>query len=1596
MTTVRFSLFFSAPINGQFLVKPQPLFTAFFFLFMACPIFAQTTWTGSSSTDWHTPGNWDTNAVPTNNDNVIIPDVANDPVISAAAVANIVRVQTDGVLTINANTSLTLYGSFWENGNSQAMTNQGTVHNNGSIVIGATASPGKSGLLNQGNFNNNAGGQITIDRASNYALWNNAGTFVNAASITIKATEVEGGFGITNDAIFNNNTGGQITVDRWTWTGFLNYGTFNNNANLTLGTTSTLGFRGIDNYGTINNNLGGQIKIDHILSLGLSTSNMFTNAAAITIGATSGAGSIGLGNQGTFYNNTGGQIKIDHATEDGLVNFSTFMNASTITIGEAASTGESGLANQGTFYNEAGGQIKIDRATKHGLLNFTTFNNAADITIGALESVGTYALYNLSTFNNNTGGTIKIDRSTTYGLYNRNGVFNNVANITIGATASVGNYGLYNIDATFNNNTGGQIKIDRSTEVGINIYSGTFNNAADIAIGATTSVGNYGLLNNGAFNNNACATLRSFAPINNLSGKTISNNGLFTLNTTSAHFNSGAFNNDGVLEYLQDNLIPNVTNNDVVVQPVSGECPVNNALQIGGASSFTIGATWYKNANLSGPAGNYNASANTFTTNGLAEGGTYPLYFSINDNVNNCARTVSIQLTYDDVTKPTITCPANQTVTVNAGCTRSIGTWALVSKSDNCAAPGNITESQSSAGDGLLSGHDDTETVTLTANDGNGNTETCSFTVTLQDVAKPTIACPANQTVAANANCMGEIGTWALVSKSDNCALSSNISESQNPAANTMLNGHNAAQTVTLTANDGNGNTQTCQFTVTLNDVSKPTITCPADQTVAADGNCSGSVGGYTLTSKSDNCALSANISAYQSPAANTPLSGHNTVQTVTFTANDGNGNTETCSFNVTLRDVSKPTITCPANQTVAADANCMGEIGTWALASKSDNCAISTNISENQSTAANTLLHGHNSAQTITLTAHDGNGNTQTCQFTVTLKDVGKPTITCPANQTVAVDGNCSTPIGTHILRAKSDNCALSANISESQSPAANTMVSGHNTIQTVTLTANDGNGNTQTCQFTITLKDITPPNIVCPQNIVANNTANQCAAILIYNQPAYTDNCTAALSLVSPSNTASGSTFPIGTTMVSWKVQDVAGNSAVCDFSITVLDNQPPSITCPANIIRGTDPGQCSAVVTYTTPTATDNCGVATVLRTSPANTASGEVFPKGTTTVEWKAADANAPTPNTATCSFTVTVNDTQTPAITCPANQAVGTTPTLCTGIATFSMPTGSDNCPLPSNAVSQISGPVSGTSFPKGITTVAFKVTDGVGLSKTCTFRIIVSDTESPMIACPANQAQNAEPGLCSAVVAYPIPTATDNCTPAPTVARISGPSSGTAFAVGATTVIWRAIDGAGRSSTCSFNVTITDTQAPTIACPANQSVVAPTGQCSTPVFYATATAADNCGISALFLQSGLPSGSTFPQGTTVNTWQATDEHALTQTCSFTVTVGCGTGAQAAGENRTAEPNAATAYDAPLSFTLAPNPAVSSVRIAIENMGETGGELTVRDAAGRLILLQQLGNEIVQQLSVEDFTSGVYLVTLRSAGQLATKRLVVQR
>jgi subtilisin-like proprotein convertase family protein len=143
--------------------------------------------------------------------------------------------------------------------------------------------------------------------------------------------------------------------------------------------------------------------------------------------------------------------------------------------------------------------------------------------------------------------------------------------------------------------------------------------------------------------------------------------------------------------------------------------------------------------------------------------------------------------------------------------------------------------------------------------------------------------------------------------------------------------------------------------------------------------------------------------------------------------------------------------------------------------------------------------------------------------------------------------------------------------------------------------------------------------------------------------------------------------------------------------------------------------------------------------------------------------------------------------------------------------------------------------------------------------------------------CPSDIVVSNDAGVCGAVVNYSAPTAVDNCN----VTVTSTHNSGDSFPVGTTTVTYTAADGCGNTTNCSFNVTVNDTEVPVISCPGN--LVA---DCNGVATF-TVTATDNC--SATVTQNaGLPSGSTFPIGTTQIVWTASDASGNTVSCSFDV------------------------------------------------------------------------------------------------------------
>jgi hypothetical protein len=335
----------------------------------------------------------------------------------------------------------------------------------------------------------------------------------------------------------------------------------------------------------------------------------------------------------------------------------------------------------------------------------------------------------------------------------------------------------------------------------------------------------------------------------------------------------------------------------------------------------------------------------------------------------------------------------------------------------------------------------------------------------------------------------------------------------------------------------------------------------------------------------------------------------------------------------------------------------------------------------------------------------------------------------------------------------------------------------------------------------------------------------------------------------------------------------------SLVTNYGSTTTDHYPVftrymfcKLTCPENISVSNSAGQCGATVNFDV-SSTMTCGTVT------AEPASGSFFPIGTTTVHVTASSGE-------TCSFTVTVTDSENPTINCPDNQTRNTNADQCnyTVIGTEFDATANDNCigvTITNNFNN--SNTLAGAVFNKGETTVTWTATDAVGNTATCSSIITVEDHQEPVITAPSNIAVNTDAGVCYATnVSLGTASTSDNC-PGETVSN----NAPIQFPKGITTVIWTVTDASGNTKTATQTVTVSDNQNPTIVAPPAVNVTPDNSSCTAKnVSLGSAVTGDNC--SGTTVTNNAPA--IFPLGNTIVIWKVTDASGNSATANQIVTV----------------------------------------------------------------------------------------------------------
>ena len=325
--------------------------TIFFTLLFAFVNFvnAQNTWTGSVSTDWDNAGNWNTTGVtdrvPNSTDNVIIPNVSNDPVINIpGAVCGALTIESSGLLTSNnPSNNLTATTIDVQSGGELSIEN-GEITITGTSTIAGTLNIGPTGVYDANGTFDASTGTITMDGIGRLEV---SGTVIALGTLDDGAGTVEYDGGTQNvlaDDYFN------LEIDQsGTKTA---QGTITAAGTLTVQTGATYDLVATTTTVTGTSTIAGSINID---GSGVYDGNgNFAATGSITMDGTarlqlSAAGS-GVSNLGTL-DDGAGTVEYDGGTQNVLAD--DYFNLEIDQSGTKIPQGAVNVANDMTISNSA-------------------------------------------------------------------------------------------------------------------------------------------------------------------------------------------------------------------------------------------------------------------------------------------------------------------------------------------------------------------------------------------------------------------------------------------------------------------------------------------------------------------------------------------------------------------------------------------------------------------------------------------------------------------------------------------------------------------------------------------------------------------------------------------------------------------------------------------------------------------------------------------------------------------------------------------------------------------------------------------------------------------------------------------------------------------------------------------------------------------------------------------------------------------------------------------------------------------------------------------------------------------------------------------
>jgi hypothetical protein len=504
--------------------------------------------------------------------------------------------------------------------------------------------------------------------------------------------------------------------------------------------------------------------------------------------------------------------------------------------------------------------------------------------------------------------------------------------------------------------------------------------------------------------------------------------------------------------------------------PVITTQPTNLTLHSGGTAVFNATATgstnlvyqWRKNGtNISNGTGIAGATTTNLTLTAVTtnSSGNYSLFVTnifgvATSSVANLTVVLPPAITSSSVTNRTIQCGGN----TNAFTVTASGTAPL---SYQWSLDGSPVLNATNTSYSITNLHLPNHTVSVAVTNLYGSLAS-NAVLTVQDTIPPVITLNGANPFYVE---LGGTFTDPGATATDLCAGA--VSVIISGSVNTNAVGTN---TLTYTAGDGSGNTNSATRTVIVRDTTPPTILWSFTNLVlAANSNCVAPMPNVTGTNYILATDLSPPLAITQSPTNNSILPLGTNV--VVITVADAYTNKSYSTNTILVQDQTPPAITLSGGNLLT---NELGAAFTDPGVTASDTCSGIALLTTNGTVNVNAV-----GTNTLTYTAVDGSGNTNTATRTVIVMDITPPTILWSfTNLVLVANSNCVAPMpdvtGTNFILATDSSEPLTI----SQSPTNNSILPlGTNTV---VITVAGAYGDTAYSTNTIIVQDQTPPVIL------------------------------------------------------------------------------------------------------------------------------------------------------------------------------------------------------------------------------------------------------------------------------------------------------------------------------------------------------------------------------------------------------------------------------------------------------------------------------------------------------------------------------------